>query len=96
MLLQPLLMAIVGAALGEMTDARERRLAGLEDRSRHTESAMAKLLDRYRALITVKDSLERRIAFGGRPPEKPLTRDLRQLPGHFKAQRADNIPMAER
>jgi hypothetical protein len=67
--LQPLLIAITGAALGELTDARERRLAGVEDRARSLEETIRGLWNRYRAVDKVKAELEKRIAFSAAPTE---------------------------
>lgn len=64
MLLQPLLMLITGAALGELADARENRLTNLEERSRALEGALNHLWGRYRAASAVNDALKKEIAFG--------------------------------
>lgn len=64
LLVQPLLMFITGAALGELTDAREQRLARIEGRSRGLETALTNLWERYRKVSSVKDALNKRIIFG--------------------------------
>lgn len=62
-LIQPFLMFVVGAVLGEIAHARERRLADLESRLAETVSASQTLWERYKAIEQTQTELEKQIAF---------------------------------
>jgi len=62
-LMQPFLMLVVGASLGELVQARERRVADLETKQREAESTLEALWKRYLTIEKVKVELEKQIAF---------------------------------
>jgi len=62
-LIQPFLMLVVGAGLGELVEARERRVANLETGRQAARSILEALWKRYRTLEQVKTELEKQIAF---------------------------------
>jgi hypothetical protein len=62
-LIQPLLMFTVGAILGELVDARERRMLCLESRQREAQNVLEALGERHRTVEKVRTELEKQIAF---------------------------------
>src|SRR5258708_5433176 len=62
-LLQPFLMFAVGALLGEIRSARERRVHELETNLRGVRNDLGTLWERYQTIEKLKGELERQIAF---------------------------------
>jgi hypothetical protein len=62
-LIQPFLMFVAGAGLGELVDARERRMADLEAHCREADCALETLWQQYKTLEATKVAFERQIIF---------------------------------
>lgn len=61
--IQAYLMFVAGAAVGELVDARERRVADLQARSQAAENALESLRQQQRGSESVRIEMEKQIAF---------------------------------